>query len=86
MATATTFQPNTDTFGQLTMHATILGEQTFGNLSKETHRDHVNLLIGLVFLITLVVAGIGLYQLDQATFGQPHNQVAAERSIAVDYD
>jgi hypothetical protein len=86
MATATTFKPNTDTFGQLTLHATILGEQTFGNLSTETRRSHVNLLIAMVFLITLVVGGIGLYRLDQATFGQPHNQIAATRALTVDYD
>ncbi len=80
MAT-TTFKPSTDNFGRLTLNGTILG-----GLSEDARRDHVNLLIALTFLIILVIAGIGLYRADQAVFGHPHNQVAAARNVAVDYD
>lgn len=89
MAT-TMFKPSTDNFGQLTMHATILGEQAFGGqilggLSEEKRRDHINLLIALVFLITLVIGGIGLYRMDKAMFGHPHTQIATHTAL-VDYD
>lgn len=81
MAT-TMFKPSTDTFGQLT-----LGSQAFDGLTRGVRREHINLLIMLAFLITLVVAGIGLYQMDQALFAHPHPQhVAVVNTVAVDYD
>jgi hypothetical protein len=85
MAATTMFKPSTDDFGQLTMHATILGEQTFGNLSRETRQAHVNLLIMLAFLVGLTVAGIGIYKLDQAFFAHPHAQ-ASVRALPIDYN
>lgn len=85
MATPAQFKPNTDGFGHLTMHATILGDGDI--MTPEEHRSHVNVLIVIAAILSLIVAIVGIYTLDKMAFGDHVTQSAlAYNGLAVDTD
>ncbi|WP_443747567.1 hypothetical protein [Asticcacaulis solisilvae] len=87
MATPAQFKPYTDNFGSLTLHATILGDGAV--MTPEDHRKHINMLVVIAAILSLIVAVVAAYGLDKMVFaghdrtGQP---ALAYNGMAVDTD
>jgi hypothetical protein len=73
--TATHFEPTTDTFGQLTLHA-----------GHKVRALPINLLIALAFLSALILAITGIVVADSAIFTHDHAQVVYYDGVPLDYD
>ncbi len=75
MAAPAQFKPRTDNFGRLTLHATILSDGAV--MTPEDHRRHINMLVIIAVILSLIVAVVGVYRLDKMAFadhdhaGQP---------------
>ncbi len=75
MATPAMFKPYADGFGHLTLHATILGDGVV--MTPEDRRSHVNMLIVIAAILSLILAVVSVYALDKMAFtghdrsGQP---------------
>ncbi|MFT4075701.1 MAG: hypothetical protein QM647_09250 [Asticcacaulis sp.] len=67
------FEPTTDTFGQLTLHA-------------HRHASNINLLMVLAFVATLIVALFVIGMIDSAVFEHAHNPTTYYGGVALDYD
>ena len=78
MATPAQFQPYTDNFGSLTLHATILGDGAV--MTPEDHRKQLNILVVIAAILSLIVAVVGIYMLDKMAFGE-HDH-AGQRALA----
>jgi len=87
MATPAQFKPYTDNFGSLTLHATILGDGVV--MTPEDHRKHINMLVVIAAILSLIVAVVGVYTLDKIAFGD-HDRTGqpalAYNGLAVDTD
>ena len=66
MATPAQFKPYTDSFGSLTLHATILGDGAV--MTPEDHRKQLNVLLVIATILSLIVAVVGVYTLDKMAF------------------
>ena len=66
MAVPAQFKPYTDNFGSLTLHATILGDGAV--MTPEDHRRHVNALVVIAAILSLIVAIVSIYTLDRMAF------------------
>jgi hypothetical protein len=71
---AAIFKPSTDNFGQLTLHATILGD---GVLSQEDRKARINGLSLLAFIIALLVGILALYTIDKTAFAHHDRPITA---------
>lgn len=81
---AAIFKPSTDSFGHLTLHATILGD---GVMSPEDHKARINGLSLLAFILALIVGILALYAIDKSTFAYHDQPVAMSYAgIPVDTD
>ncbi len=82
MASASLFQPTTNSFGQLTLHHGRRRAAAWAGVQLGRHRY---LLIGWAFA-TVFLAGLGtLYALDQAVFAA-NDRPAVYGGVALDYD
>ncbi|ESQ94247.1 hypothetical protein [Asticcacaulis benevestitus] len=77
MATTTAehFEPTTDTFGQLTLHA-----------RHKVRALPINLLIALAFLSAIILAITGIVMADSAMFTHYHAQTVYYGGVPLDYD
>jgi hypothetical protein len=68
MATPAQFKPYTDSFGSLTLHATILGDGAV--MTPEDHRKQFNVLVAIAAILSLIVAVVAVYSLDKMAFAE----------------
>ena len=87
MAVPAQFKPYTDNFGSLTLHATILGDGAV--MTPEDHRRHVNALVVIAAILSLIVAIVSIYTLDRMAFAD-HDHISQPRlaynGLAADTD
>lgn len=70
---AAIFKPSTDSFGHLTLHATILGD---GIISPEDRKARINGLSLLAFILVLITAILTLYTVDKTMFAHHDRSIA----------
>ena len=73
--TAAHFEPTTDTFGQLTLHA-----------HRNVRALPINLLIALAFLSAIILSIAGIVIADSALFTHDHAQTVYYGGVPLDYD
>ncbi|ESQ84265.1 hypothetical protein AEAC466_07845 [Asticcacaulis sp. AC466] len=73
--TAARFQPTTDSFGQLTLHA-----------ERGMRALPINFLLVVAFIAVFVFGLMGLAAFDKAVFTPSHVQPSVYEGVVLDYD
>lgn len=79
MASTTIFKPSTDSFGHLTLHGTILGDEI---ITPEVRKARINAISLLLFVLILIAGAATLYVADQSLFAYHDNPTGTYNQAA----